>query len=119
MGMAVFRWPDDANRLDFDLLRETSVSLYFSREVLAEHVAWLREYHYVVHQFDCAGWASEEDFHAETARVLEFPEYYGRNMAAFKDLLCRVDIPEEGGTVLTFSSFDVFFRASPEHAWHL
>ena len=33
--MAPLRWPEHANRLDFDLLRESPVTLYRSREVLA------------------------------------------------------------------------------------
>src|SRR5207244_3247774 len=111
--------PDDAGRLDFALLRETAVSLYFSREVLAAHVRRLREHRYDVHTFDCSNWKSEDDFHEEAGRALGFPEYRGRNMAAFKDLLCRVTIPEDGGTVLVFSSFDTFFSKSPESCWHL
>src|SRR5262249_38443911 len=54
-AMAPLRWPDDADRLDFDLLRESPVTLYRSREVLAEHIAWLRRHGYVVHEFDCSG----------------------------------------------------------------
>src|SRR5262249_10429536 len=88
--MAAFCWPEDAGRLDVELLRETSVSLYFSREVLAEHVGWLREHGYLVHSFDCSTWAAEDDFHAEASRVLGFPDYYGHNLAAFKDCLCAV-----------------------------
>jgi hypothetical protein len=61
--MAPLRWPEDRRRLDFDLLRESPVTLYRSREVLAEHVAWLRLHGYAVHEFDCSGWSSEEDFH--------------------------------------------------------
>ncbi len=116
--MAPFRWPDDANRLDFELLRESPVSLYFSREVLAEHVAWLREQRYTVHAFDCSGWASEDDFHRVVGPALGFPKYGGRNMAAFKDTLCLADIPKDGGLVLAFSSFHRFHERFPEPAWH-
>jgi hypothetical protein len=117
--MATFRKPDDANRLDFELLRHTPVSLYFSPDVLAEHVAWLREHDYLVQLFDCSAWASEEDFHTDVSRVLGFPDYYGRNLAAFSDCLCGIDVPGNGGAVLVFHSFDRFFRVSPECCWHI
>jgi RNAse (barnase) inhibitor barstar len=117
--MAPFRWPHDAGRLDFELLRHTSTTLYFSRDVLGEHVEWLRQHQYVVHSFPCAGWKSEDDFHAEASRVLGFPDYYGRNLDAFNDCLCQIEIPEDGGTVLVFDSFEAVVRLSPQLAWHI
>ncbi len=117
--MAPLRWPEDRSRLDFDLLRESPVTLYRSRDVLAEHVAWLRQHHYVVHEFDCSGWSSEEDFHDAASSTLGFPSYYGRNLDAFNDCLCAIAVPEEGGTVLAFRSFDVFQRLCPGPAWHI
>jgi hypothetical protein len=117
--MAPFRWPDDRSRLDFELLRHTSVSLYSSREVLAEHLGWLRKHQYLVHSFDCSGWVSEEDFHVQVGLNPAFLGYTGRNPAAFNDRLCQIEVPEVGGTALAFFSFDVFHRLSPEHAWHI
>jgi hypothetical protein len=117
--MAPLRWPEDARRLDFDLLRESPVTLYRSREVLAEHVAWLRRHGYAVHEFDCSGWSSEADFHDAAARSLGFPGYYGRNLDAFNDCMCGIEVPEEGGTALAFLAFDVLHRLSPERAWHV
>jgi RNAse (barnase) inhibitor barstar len=117
--MAPLRWPEDANRLDFDLLRESPVTLYHSREVLAEHLAWLRNNGYTIHEFDCSGWSTEEDFHDAASRTLGFPGYYGRNLAAFNDCLCAIKVPEEGGTVLAFRSFDVFHRNTLGGAWHI
>jgi RNAse (barnase) inhibitor barstar len=117
--MASLRWPEDARRLDFDLLRESPATLYRSRDVLAEHVAWLRRHGYTVHEFDCSGWSSEADFHDAAIRSLGFPDYYGRNLDAFNDCLCGIEVPAEGGTALAFRSFDVLHRLSPERAWHV
>lgn len=117
--MAPFRWPDDAGRLDFDLLRESPVSLYFSVEVLGEHLGWLREHQYLVHSFDCSRWASEGDFHTDVGRSLAFPNYYGRNLDAFNDCLHGIDVPEDGGTVMAFLAFDTFFSLSPDRHWHI
>jgi RNAse (barnase) inhibitor barstar len=115
--MGVFRWPDDAGRLDFELLRESAAALYFSRGVLAEHTSWLRGHGYVVHDFDCTGWAGEEGFHNAVACDLRFPDYYGQNLAAFNDCLCSVDITEEGGLVLVFTGFDRWHATAPDCAW--
>jgi hypothetical protein len=117
--MAPLRWPGDASRLDVNLLRGSPVTLYRSREVLAEHLAWLRQHAYVVHEFDCSGWSSEADFHDAASRTLGFPDYYGRNLDAFNDCLCGIEVPEEGGTVLAFQAFDGLHRLSPERAWHI
>ena len=40
--MASLRWPEDATRLDFELMRESPVRLYRSSEVLHEHARLLR-----------------------------------------------------------------------------
>lgn len=117
--MAPLRWPDDARRLDFELLRESPVTLYRSRQVLAEHLAWLRGHGYAVHEIDCSGWSSEADFHDAASRTLGFPAYYGRNLDAFNDCLCGIEVPEEGGTALAFLAFDVLHGLSPERAWHI
>jgi hypothetical protein len=87
--------------------------------VLADHLAWLRRHGYLVHEFDCSGWRSEEDFHAEIGRNPVFLGYTGRNMAAFNDRLCQIEVPEEGGTALAFLSFNVLHSLSPERSWHV
>jgi hypothetical protein len=117
--MAPFRWPDDSTRLDFQLLRHTSVSLYFERDVLGEHIAWLREHQYLVHSFDCSNWSCEDDFHIEFSRVLGLHDYRGRNMNAFNDRLCRLDVSEAGGTAFAFLSFNSFCCKAAEPSWHL
>src|SRR4051794_16144339 len=117
--MATLRWPEDANRLDFQLLRESPVTRYHCRDVLEEHLAWLGQHAYLLHRFDCSGWRSEGDFHDAVSRILGFPDYYGRNLDAFNDCLCGIEVPEEGGTVLAFVSFEVLYRLSPERAWHI
>lgn len=117
--MVPLRRPEDVKRLDFDLMRESPVTLYRAREVLAEHLAWLRRHGYVVHEFDCLSWSSEEDFHAAVGHNPAFLGYTGRNVAAFNDRLCQIEVPGEGGTVLAFFSFDVLHSLSPDHAWHV
>jgi len=54
---------DDFNRLDWRLLQNGAVSLYYRATVLEADIAWLAEHGYCVHEFDCAAWTSENDFH--------------------------------------------------------
>jgi RNAse (barnase) inhibitor barstar len=88
--------------------------LYFSCDVLAEHLGRLQQYGYVVHSFDCSVWSCEEDFHSQVSRQLNFPSYYGRNLPAFHDCLSGVEVPEVGGVALAFLSFDLPFTKFPD-----
>ena len=115
--MAPFRWPGDSDRLDWALLRNSPVTLYFSRHVLDECVTWLRQHQYEVHSFDCSAWPTEEAFHREVGRALGFPNYYGGNLAAFNDCLCDIDVPPDGGVALVFTSFDTFSNKTPDCSW--
>jgi RNAse (barnase) inhibitor barstar len=113
--MAVFQG-DDFNRLDWRLLQNGAISLYFQPSVLAGDVAWLANHGYVIHEFDCATWASEGDFHDAVSAKLRFPDYYGRNIAAFNDCLSDLDIPDEGGAALVFHRYDRFLTQEPKFA---
>lgn len=96
--MAVFRdGSDDYQRLDYALLQNGSVSLYFRPAVLAEDVEHLKTYGYRIDTFDCAAWQNEEDMFTAFATTLNFPDYFGRNLDALNDCLCDIDVPEESG----------------------
>jgi RNAse (barnase) inhibitor barstar len=114
--MAVFHGDDDYQRLDWALLQKGAVSLYHSSAILAEDVAWLAAHGYVVHDFDCAAWKSEDDFHDAVSTSLNFPGWYGRNSDAFNDCLSDIEIPEEGGCVLVFRRYDLFAAREPQFA---
>src|SRR5688572_23233889 len=92
----------DASQLDFRLMQDGSVNLYFRAHVLAEDVEWLRARGYVIHEFDCLGWHSMDEVHAAFASILNFPHWYGRNLDALNDSLSDVPVPDESGTVLVF-----------------
>jgi len=113
--MAVFHG-DDFNRLDWRLLQNGAVTLYHQLSVLAADIGWLTEIGYLIHDFDCTGWACQNDFHDAVTGELRFPDYYGRNIAAFNDCLSDLEIPDEGGAVLVFRRFDCFFGQEPEFA---
>lgn len=108
--MAVFR-DEDLDRLDWRLLQNGAIVLYFRRAVLAEDSAWLRDRGYDVRTLDCAAWQSESDFHRQVAAALDFPGYYGHNLDAFNDCLGDVRVPDEGGVAIAFLRYDHFVAA--------
>jgi RNAse (barnase) inhibitor barstar len=113
--MAVFQG-DDFNRLDWRLLQNGSISLYHRLLILRDDMAWLVDHGYSVYEFDCNAWKSRDDFHDAMSATLNFPGYYGRNIAAFNDCLSDLEIPDEGGSVLVFLHFDRFLACQPEFA---
>ena len=111
--------PDETTRLDWRILQNGAICLYFQRHILDEDVAWLREHGYEVHEFDCAQWTSESEFHADVSRELGFPAWYGRNLDAFNDSLSDLVVPDAGGVALVLGRFDLFTQRLPNVAWHV
>lgn len=116
--MAVFRDDaDDFQRLDYTLLQNGSITLYYRAEFLAEDVSWLSTHGYRIDNFDCTAWQMKQDMLAAFASTLEFPEYFGQNLDALNDCLSDIDVLEKGGRVLVFHRYDAFAARLPEAAW--
>ena len=60
-------------RVDWTILRDGSIALYWRREFFDEDIHWLRQQNYRVFSFDCERWASSEEMHADFQRTLTFP----------------------------------------------
>lgn len=88
-AMAVFsdRAGEDSGGLDWHLLQNGPIVLYFRREILDADLAWLREHRYDVRSFDCLEWSDEQSMHESFASTLHFPDYYGKNVDALNDSL--------------------------------
>lgn len=113
--MAIFQG-DDYQRLDWTLLQNGAINLYYRPEVLAEDVDWLSAHGYLVHEFDCTAWQSQQDFHNDVSAKLDFPGWYGQNFDAFRDCLSDIEIPDEGGCVVVFRRYDHFAAREPQPA---
>lgn len=98
-SMAVFS-SEDCNRLDFEILAEGGVALYYQHEVLGEDLAWLALERYEVVQFDEEALDSVMGFHFEARLKLGFPEGYEPTLEYLRDYLSEVEVPAEGGVVL-------------------
>ncbi len=105
--MTVFGHPDE-NSLDYQVLRDGSVSLYRNTVYLEEDLQWLRQNRYSIHRVDCTTWRSEAALHESLKDALMFPAYYGKNRNALWDSMSELDVPEDGGVAIVLSSYDVY-----------
>lgn len=97
--VAVFR-PEDCNRLDFEILAEGGVALYYQYEVLGEDLAWFALERYDVIQFDEEALDSLDGFHFEARLKLGFPEDYEPTFDSLREALSELEVPDEGGMAL-------------------
>lgn len=104
------------DRLDFSLLQNSPVALYFRQEVLDEDTASLRREGYQIEKFDCTGWHAESNFHTDISARLAFPDYYGRNLDAFNECIGDIEVPDAGGRAIVFCRYDMFVRSEPRVA---
>jgi RNAse (barnase) inhibitor barstar len=117
--MPAFIEPQDYQRLDFTLLQNGSVTLYFRPEYLGEDVQWLKDHGYRIDSLDCSTWDSEAMMFESIAITLDFPEFFGRNLDALNDCLSDIEIPEQSGRVLVFYRYDQFAERMPDLSWPL
>jgi RNAse (barnase) inhibitor barstar len=105
------------NDAGFELLRASPVTRFTDPAMMAEEVRALEADGYRCVRLDCSAWAGEADFHAAVAPALEFPDYYGRNLAAFNDCIKSIKLTECRGLVLVFTHWEAFARAAGDRAW--
>lgn len=110
-------WDPDAETLhpvDFRLVHNTFVTMYWRTSLLDETTAWLRSHRYDVVQFDAASWTSAAEMFDDVAAGLDFPGYFGRNLDALNDCMRDVASREYGwhadatGLVIVLRGFDAF-----------
>lgn len=108
--------PAEVERLDWKLLERGAVALYHKSSILSADLGWFRHQRYAVHELDAGAWATADAFHGDVQRVLGFPSYYARNLAAWIDSVAEIQVPDESGTVLVFRRYDSFAKAQPQLA---
>lgn len=100
--------PGEWQRLDWHLLQNGGVALYFRPTVLEEDLEWFRANRYDIYEFECKSWNSVADLHKDFKDTLRFPDYYGRNFDALNDCLTDLSVPDEGGAVIVLKNFDAY-----------
>ena len=115
--MAAFRnYPAEWQRLDWRLLQNSPVTLYFKREVLDGDLSWFRSEGYRVLSLRAGACASLEALLIALGELLSFPDYFGRNLNAFDDCLSEVEVPDAGGLVLVLDEFAPFVASFRDEA---
>lgn len=101
--------------LDYRLVQNTFVTMFWRSSLLNEAVDWLRSLAYRVVEFDAGSWSSDGDMYDDAASALGFPDYLGRNLAALNDCMSDVasgdygwDSDADTGLVIVFRAFDAF-----------
>ena len=111
--MASFKQdPEEWQRLDWRLLQNSAITLYFNRSVLEADAAWLSAHDYRVLSLQTGEQQEPGEMLVELGKLLAFPEYYGRNLDAFNDCLSDVAVPDTGGLALVIYQFDAFARSN-------
>jgi hypothetical protein len=102
---------NDEGQLDFRLLLDCAVTLYFRREYLDLDVDWLKRNGYTVHLIDCTVLT---EFQRQVSRILQFKENFGYeswtgNLDALNDGYWNLDFTSVTGVVLCLLRFDCLF----------
>jgi Barstar (barnase inhibitor) len=107
--MAPFNQQDEqVQGIDWQILRDGGVALYWRRELFDEDLDWFHQRHYQVYSFDCERWTSSQEMHMDFQRTLNFPAYYGRNLDALDECVCDLPVPDTGGMALALTRFDAY-----------
>ncbi len=114
--------PADWQRLDWQILRDGGIALYWRQEYLADDMRWLASQNYDMYEFDCERWRSEDEMYSDIGRVLRFSEWWGpewgRNIDALDDCLTDLPISDDRGAVLVLNRFNVYASGSGAASMH-
>lgn len=119
--MATFGLEADITQaLDFRIARAGGVVLYRRPAVLDKDVRALVDLGYDVVRLDASSWQAPSAMYDEFARVLDFPDYFGRNPDALHDCLSDVAHGDYGwsaeatGLALVVAGLDTFRERFPQ-----
>ena len=108
--------------IDYQLLRDGVVTMYWRRWLLADVANELRHLGYSTIEIDAEAVTSITEFLGAIGRALAFPEYFNPNLDGLND--CMHDIATmqtasasiSAGTVIVFWSYDRTFEVSQHDA---
>jgi hypothetical protein len=92
--------------LDWWLMLNGPVSLYLRPEYLDEDSDELRKLGYTVRALDCHRWTSWDAANDDLGSAFGFPEWWGRNLNALRDVLTEIEVPEAGGMAVVLRAID-------------
>lgn len=112
---------DDYDRLDWELLQDSAVTLYWRRALFDEADAWLHSHDYIVHVINCD---LIDHFRAEMTRILQFKRNFGYepwtgNLDALNDALRELDFGNSAGIAFGFLHIDRRMESDSDRDWIL
>lgn len=110
--MAAFeRYKNNCARVDWEILINGAISLYYKHNILEKDLKWLAEKDYKIVNIDLKEINTIGLLHKKLKKACNFPEYYGENMSALSDCLRHdLEIPFESGFALVMENFDLFYE---------
>jgi len=104
--MAIFT-DNDFDRLDWNILRHSAVSLYMKQQLLEDALSWFKSEKYKIHKIDCSEW---KKFKFQMSKALNFLENFGcaewtGNLDALNDAFSSLNISNDAGTVFCFDGY--------------
>jgi hypothetical protein len=100
--------------LDWALLKNGPVALFYKPAVLDDAVAWLRRRAYSIVVADCGAEPSKQGVLDAITVALGFPA--GANLDGFNDYCWQVEVPDDGGLALVLLRYHIFAAANQELA---
>lgn len=106
----MFNTEKDFQKLDYILLKESSVTLFHKKDLLDRAVKWLIENGYEIITFDCSKWQNIENFYKDFSEKLDFPkDYPAHNLDSLNDWMYDIEF-NGSGKVLAFQNFELMLK---------
>ena len=121
--MAIF----DETKLDdpnewrtFQLFRYGPINLFHKMNLLENVIDYLNHQKYIVHEFDCKDYKTDNAILWDIGLRLNFPYSEGWNpgLDGFNDFLRDVEVPQQTGFVFALKYFDSFHKNFPFYGQH-
>lgn len=96
---------DIFQRLDWSILQNGWISLYWKKSILEKDIKWFEKENYNIVDFDCKSWTDRAEMHGQLKQKLNFPDYYGMNFDALNDCLSDIEI-NGAGQIVVFNHLD-------------
>jgi len=98
---------EDKIERDIEILKDGPICKYFKNGVLDKDIIWFSNNNFDVIEMNARNW-NRKNAHEKLKIALNFPEYYGKNLNAFKDCLGDMYNKRYKGLILVFRHFDNF-----------
>lgn len=89
---------------DIEILKKGSICKYFKQSILNDDIVWFENRGYEIIQINTKNWTSS-NFYKNIKDALNFPDYFGENLNAFKDNLSDLFHQKNNGLVIVFNDY--------------